>query len=58
MGPVVSESAHKPFKCGISVSYSLMVLLDVNSIDFQSQMYWGLICLVQFPRAMVPDVGH
>lgn len=29
-----------------------MVLLDINSTDFQSQMHWGLI----FSRTGVPDV--
>ena len=46
---MVSESPHKPFKSGISVSYSLMVLLEVKPIGFQSQMFWWLIFLVQFP---------
>ena len=32
--------------------------LGLRPIDFQSQTFWGLITVVQFPRIEVPDVGH
>ena len=35
-----------------------MLLLDISTIGFQSQIFWELITLVQIPRLEVPDVGH
>lgn len=31
----------EPFKSGVSVSYSLLSLLDISPIVFQSQLFWG-----------------
>lgn len=46
----------EPFKSGVSVSYSLLSLLDISPIVFQSQLFWGFIFPAQFPRVGVPDV--
>lgn len=35
-----------------------MLLLDVNHVDFQRQVFWGFITLVQFLRGGMPDMGH
>lgn len=45
LGPRVSGSACKPFKSGIFISHSPMVLLgsSISPIDFQSQTFWRLI---------------
>ena len=40
-----------------SVSYSSLALLDISPAGFQSQMFWGLIFLMQEPWAGEPDVG-
>lgn len=38
----VSEFPHWPFKSGISILYSSMILLVLFPIDFQNQMFWVL----------------
>lgn len=47
---------HKPFKSGVSVSHSLPTVSDVSPGHFQSQILWGLVCLVQAPRAGESDL--
>lgn len=54
----ISESVHKPFKTRISVPYISIALLDISFVDFQIQMFWGLVCLVRVPRIVVLDVEH
>ena len=54
----VGESACKPIKSGISIPYSPLVLLDISTVDLQSQMFWGLISSMQVQRVRVPDIGH
>lgn len=54
----VTKSACEPFKRSISVSYSPLGLLDVSPVGVQSQMFWGFISLLQFPRIGVLDVGY
>lgn len=44
----------EPFKSSILVS---MVLLDISSTDFQSQMLWGFIFSVLAPWAGEPKAG-
>lgn len=34
-----------------------MSVLELSPTDFQSQMLWGLVFLVQIPRARVPTLG-
>ena len=58
LSPGASGSSSEPFKSGLSISYSLLVLLDISPIAFQCQMFWGPISLMQMPRVGVPDVGH
>ena len=41
-----------------SIPYSPVVLLDESFIGFQSQMFGGLVSLVQVPRIGMPDVRH
>lgn len=41
LAPGLSESVHKPFK--FSISYGLVVLLEISPIGFQGQMLWGLL---------------
>lgn len=36
-----SKFVHKPFKCGVSISYSPSALLNVSPTDFQCRMLWG-----------------
>ena len=58
LGLKVSEFVRVPFKSRVRVSYSSPALLDTSPAGFQTQMLlWGLIFLVQVPRAGVPDVG-
>lgn len=47
-----------PFKSEFSISYSPMVLLEVNPIGFQDQTLWDLISLVQFPTVGRPERRH
>ena len=52
-----SEFLHIPFKSGVSVSYSLSAVMDVNPNGFQSQMLWELIFPVQIPWPGKSDMG-
>jgi len=54
----VGEAACKPFHNGISIPYTPLVLLDISTVDLQSQMFWGLISSMQVQRVRVPDIGH
>lgn len=56
LGPRGSESVCEPFKSGSSVLYSPLGLLDVSLIGFQSEMFWGIVSLMQVPRVGVPAV--
>jgi len=59
LGPRESESAYEAFKSRISLfPYSLMALLDVSPVGFQSHTFWGLISLVQVLRNGVANVEH
>lgn len=58
LGPGTSESACELFESGLSVTYNTLVLLGINSIGFQSQMFQDLVSMVLVPRVRVPDVGH
>lgn len=51
--PKAIESACKHFKRGILFPYSILGFLDVSPIVFQSQMFWGLITLMQISRVEV-----
>ena len=53
----VGESVCKPIKSGISIPYSPLVLLDISTVDLQSQMFWGLIVPVQVLQDGKPSVG-
>ena len=55
--PELSESVRESCRSGISGSYSTLCLLDISPISFQSQVFWGLISLVQVLRVGAPDVG-
>lgn len=44
----------RPLEGGISVFYSTLGPLDVG---FLSQMFWGLVSLVQIPGVRMPDIG-
>ena len=55
LGHGVSETVHKAFKRGISVSYSTLSPLDGG---FLSQTFWGLVSLVQIPGVRMPDIEH
>lgn len=52
-----SEFVHRPFKNRVLVSYSPLALLKLNPDDFQSQLLWGLVLLVQVSRSGLPDMG-
>lgn len=54
----MSKSVTKLFKSGISIFHSLMGHLDINHTGFQSQVFWGLIFLMQVPSIGIPDVGQ
>lgn len=58
LSPRVDEFVHEPLKSKISTPYSLMVLLNLSLIGFQSQTFQELFALVQIPRVEVPNVGH
>ena len=47
-----------PLKRRISVSHSTLGPLDISSVGFQSQTFWGLVPQVQIPGAGLPDMGH
>lgn len=47
----------EPFQRGISVSYSSLRLLDISPVRLSSQMFWGLMCLVQI-LVVGASVGH
>lgn len=49
LGLRVNKTTCKPFNRGIVISYSTLELLDINSVVFLSQTFWGLISLVQIP---------
>ena len=54
----ICEIGRVPFKSRVSVSCSPPVaLLNLSPTGFQSQMFWGLIFLVQEPWAGERDVG-
>ena len=55
LGHRVSESIYKHFKIKISVSYSLLGLLDISTFGFQSQAFEGF-SLVHVPGVEMPDV--
>lgn len=55
LAPGLSESVHKPFK--FSISYGLVVLLEISPIGFQGQMLCRLLFPLYVPRAGVSDVG-
>ena len=57
LGSKACEILCAPFKSGISISYSLLALLNVSPTDLQSQMFWGLVFLVQDSWAGEPDMG-
>ena len=42
-----SEFMREPFKSMFSVPWSSVVFLDIFSVDFQSQIFWGLVFPVQ-----------
>lgn len=54
----MSESVTKLFKSGISIFHSLMGHLDISHTGFQSQVFRGLIFLMQVPSIGIPDVGQ
>ena len=54
----MSGSAHKPFKSGISVPYSSVILLILISVYFHNQMFWDLVFPVTVLRVRVPTVQH
>ena len=51
------EILHVPFKSGVSVSYSPSALPKMSPTGFQSQMFWGLISLMQDPQVGCPIWG-
>lgn len=51
-----SVFACEPFKAGFSFPHSSVVFLDVLSVGFQRQVFWGLISPMQDLRDGVPDV--
>lgn len=53
-----NETACEPFKRRISIPCSSVGPLDISLVGFLSQLFCGLISLVQVPRAEVPDTGH
>lgn len=55
--PRVSEFVCVPFKSRVSVSYSPPVLPDVSPVDFQSQMLWAMVFLVQVSQTGELNVG-
>ena len=57
LGLRAREILHAPFKSRVSVSYSPVALLNISPAGFQSQVFWGLIFLLQDHWAGEPDVG-
>lgn len=47
LGLGVSVTVYRPFKSGVSVSYSPLAVLELSHADFQSQTLWELAFLVQ-----------
>lgn len=45
------------FQSEVRLSHSPLILLKVSPADFQNQMFWGLVFLVQNPWAGQLDVG-
>lgn len=58
LGCGINESEHEPFKSRLSIPHRLLGILDVSFVGFQSQVFCGLISLVQVPRIGVPNAGH
>lgn len=56
--PRVSENAHKPFTRRISVPHSPVVPLDIRSVGFLRQMFWGACLSIQVSRVGMLDVRH
>lgn len=48
---------HMPFKSGVLVSYSLLGLLEISPLGFQSQMFWLISLVHADPKVGVPDRG-
>lgn len=44
-----SEFVCRPFKNEVSVFYTFLALLELSPADFQIQMLWGFIFLMQVP---------
>ena len=57
LGLGICESLHVPFRNRVSVSYSPPALLYTNPASLQSQTFWGLVFLVQYPRLGSPMWG-
>ena len=57
LGPRESESAYELLRLSL-FPYSLMTLLDVSSVGFQSHTFSGLISMVQALRDRVANVGQ
>ena len=51
-----SRSAHKPFKSRFFLPCSSVFPLDLIPVDFQNQMFWGLVFLAPDARVKVPAV--
>ena len=58
LSPRACELLCAPIKSGVPVSLSPLGVLKVNSADFQSHMFWGLMFLMQDPCTRDADVGH
>ena len=55
--PGVCEILCAPFKNRVSIFHSTLALSRVSPAGLQSQMFWGLIFLVQDPQTGEPNVG-
>ena len=54
---VLSEPPGKPFESGVFVSCCLLALPYASSVDPQSQTFWRLVFLVQYPWTKESSVG-
>ena len=54
----MGEPACKPFKSGISIPYTPLILLDISPGGLSKPDVLGLISSTQVPRVQVPDTGH
>ena len=58
LGLRANESAHSPLRAESPVPIAFWVSWMLSPIGFQSQILWGSVSPVQFPRVEVPDTGH